>query len=622
MLRNIINKLVMCEAFLELIRRKRSKIIRSHHAKGFEQMLFKYMGELWNMLGRPIRTEDRLKQDLKAAAVVGFLGIVFGMFNFAEYVWIRGITPDLFSTLSSAVTILCGLLMMYFALIRKQHEPTVTVIVLYCFLVFSYIICTGRWGGAGILWSLLLPIIMCSFISVRYGILLSAFYTLMYFILFYSPLGKDAVGMYPAVFIRYFPMVYLCLSVLTAASMVQYHRIALSEIEYATQMKAEAEKQTRVAEDRNSQIEAMSFEALQTLAEIIDAKDPYTKGHSARVSQYAALLAREMKWPEERVNDVKNAALLHDIGKIGIPDSILNKPQRLTQVEYEIIKTHTTMGGDILRNGLMTQMAEDVAMSHHERYDGTGYPMGLKGEEISQEARLVAIADAFDTMSSNRIYRSASNRERIRRELLNGRGRQFDPEMTDKMIELWDRGILNPIMNENAPEVSEELEVPSELLQEAVEIFVSENADNVDKLAEGLKYTGNYKGALDVEYHQFAKFYEFIGHLEKRFNQPFRLLLISLKAEREEQFHKEELERAMAFMEKSIRLTVRSVDVITRYDLQHFLVILVGTDEDGSRIAVDRIFRGYYKMYGSGPYYPSYAVAESDHSLMDSAENG
>lgn len=584
-------------------------------------MFLKTLSELWNMLGRPIRTEDRLRRDLRAAALVGILGVLVGVFYFVENIWIRGVTPDLFSTIFSAVTVLCGLLMIYFALVRKEHEPAVLVVVLYCFLIFSCIICTGRWGGAGILWSLLLPIIMCSFISVRYGLLLSAFYTLMYFILFYTPLGKDAVGMYPAVFIRYFPVVYLCLSVLTAASMIQYHRIALSEIEYATQMKAEAEKQTRVAEDRNSRIEEMSFEALQTLAEIIDAKDPYTKGHSARVSQYAALLAREMNWPEERVNDVKNAAMLHDIGKIGIPDSILNKPQRLTQVEYEIIKTHTTMGGDILRNGLMTQMAEDVAMSHHERYDGTGYPMGLKGEEISEEARLVAIADAFDTMSSNRIYRSASNRERIRRELLNGRGRQFDPVMTDKMIELWDRGTLNPIMNENVPEIPEEMEVPSELLQEAVENFVSENADNVDELAEGLKYSGNYKGALDVEYRQFARLYEFIGHLEKRFNHPFRLLLISLKAEGEEQPHPEELERAMGFMEKAIRLTVRNVDVITRYDLQHFLVILVGTDEDGSRAAVDRIFRGFYKMYGSGPYYPSYAVAGSDHGLIDASGN-
>ena len=165
--------------------------------------------------------------------------------------------------------------------------------------------------------------------------------------------------------------------------------------------------QTQKAEERRQKVEQMSLQMVETLAQVIDAKDKYTKGHSTRVAEYAVLLAKEMGYQEEELGNLRYAALLHDIGKIGVPDSILNKPSKLTNAEYEVIKTHSIIGGDILKNVDNIPDAEDVARYHHERYDGKGYPEQRKGTEIPEKARIVCVADAYDAMNSKRIYRKA-----------------------------------------------------------------------------------------------------------------------------------------------------------------------------------------------------------------------
>ena len=165
-----------------------------------------------------------------------------------------------------------------------------------------------------------------------------------------------------------------------------------------TNLKEEVERQTAKAEERSRKIEQMSLQTIHTLANAIDAKDPYTKGHSTRVSQFSVLMAEALGWEKEKVENLRYAALLHDIGKIGVPDSILNNPKKLTDSEYNIIKSHATMGGEILRNKMMVEGAEDVALCHHERFDGSGYPKGLAGEDISEEAGIFAMADACDAL--------------------------------------------------------------------------------------------------------------------------------------------------------------------------------------------------------------------------------
>ena len=168
----------------------------------------------------------------------------------------------------------------------------------------------------------------------------------------------------------------------------------------------EHKRQAEQFEKRRKQTETMSLQMIQTLSVTIEAKDEYTRGHSYRVAQYAALIAEELGWDEDEVENLRNAAYLHDIGKIGIPDAILNKPSKLLDAEYEIIKKHTTIGADILKNITLIRHVEEVARYHHERYDGRGYPEGLGGEQIPVQARIVAVADSYDAMNSKRIYRN------------------------------------------------------------------------------------------------------------------------------------------------------------------------------------------------------------------------
>ena len=189
------------------------------------------------------------------------------------------------------------------------------------------------------------------------------------------------------------------------------------------------------------QIEKIASQVIWALANAVDAKDKYTSGHSVRVAEYSCKLARKMGKSKAEQKKIFYLALLHDIGKIGIPSSVLNKPGRLTDEEYEIIKSHPVIGEEIL--GTITEIP-DITMGarwHHERYDGKGYPDGKKGEEIPEVDRIIAVADAYDAMSSARSYRGVLPQEVIREQLEKGRGTQFDPLIADKMLELMDEDV-------------------------------------------------------------------------------------------------------------------------------------------------------------------------------------
>lgn len=195
-------------------------------------------------------------------------------------------------------------------------------------------------------------------------------------------------------------------------------------------------------EEKTREVELVTIESITTVANTIDAKDDYTKGHSIRVAYYAEALARKIGWSEEDVQNIHYVALLHDIGKIGVPDSVLNKPFKLTNVEFELIKNHTVMGGEILKDIKMFPKVDIGAKYHHERYDGKGYPNGLKGEEIPLVARIIGIVDSYDAMASNRVYRKRLQDEIVKEELIRGRGTQFDPYLVDQFMELLEEGEL------------------------------------------------------------------------------------------------------------------------------------------------------------------------------------
>ncbi len=177
---------------------------------------------------------------------------------------------------------------------------------------------------------------------------------------------------------------------------------------------------------------------VQSLADAIDAKDSYTNGHSGRVAEYSREIAKRCGYSETRQTDVYMMGLLHDVGKIGVPDDVINKPSRLNNEEFEKIKRHPAMGSQILYN--IEEMPELAigARWHHEKYDGTGYPDGLKGSEIPEEARIIAVADAYDAMTSNRSYRDIMPQEKVKEEILKGAGKQFDPKFANIMVEMID----------------------------------------------------------------------------------------------------------------------------------------------------------------------------------------
>ena len=199
-------------------------------------------------------------------------------------------------------------------------------------------------------------------------------------------------------------------------------------------------RQKKELESRRRQTERISLQTIKTLSVTVETKNVYTNGHSQRVADYSALIAGALGWDDKRINNLRNAAYMHDVGMIGIPDSIVNKPTRLTEEEYAIIQRHTLIGVDILKDITLIEHVAEVAHYHHERYDGTGYPEGIAGEEIPIEARIVAVADSYDAMNSKRIYRNALEKEKIIEELESCSGTQFDPVIAELFVRLIREG--------------------------------------------------------------------------------------------------------------------------------------------------------------------------------------
>ncbi len=191
---------------------------------------------------------------------------------------------------------------------------------------------------------------------------------------------------------------------------------------------------TRKLEQRKINDEKIIVETMLTLANFIDAKDEYTKGHSTRVSAYAVKLAKRMHLEEDEIRHLGYIALMHDCGKMGVPDYILTKPDKLTPEERKIVEQHTVLGGKILESMTAVPGIRDGALYHHERYDGTGYPEGLSDTEIPLYARIICVADSFDAMNSDRCYRKRLTMDVIKKELIDNAGKQFDPEIVKYML--------------------------------------------------------------------------------------------------------------------------------------------------------------------------------------------
>ena len=505
------------------------------------------------------------------------------------------------------------------------------------------------------------------------------------------------------------------------------------------------------------------------------------RGHSYRVAEYSALIAKQLGWSEHDVENLRNAAYLHDIGKIGVPDTILNKPTRLTDEEFAAIKSHTVMGADILKDITLLDHLVDIARNHHERYDGKGYPDGLVGEEIPLSARIVCVADSYDAMRSRRIYRNALPDEEIRRELLDNCSTQFDPQISRMFVDMLDKGMVvidedNPaaqgyrdnaaiesvadkfisevmktmssqekadsvdyltglymrsrgqqviaaLMQDNdgclafidmdnlkkvndvhghkagdralklignllAKETENETfaacriggdeflifmpysdrasvesvikrifegfesarEADCEIKEAALsaglcmttkgamfesdytkadkalyyvkqnckgsyffyEQLLADNKENTNlsadlrNVAKLLKESGSYTGALDLNYREFARIYEFVNNVGDRHNHNCYLVMVTMNTLPEQLADIEEIEKALDCMEQSIRSKIRKVDVCTRYSSMQYLIILFEPQENQIPNVMERIFMHYYELCDRENFKPQY----------------
>ena len=188
--------------------------------------------------------------------------------------------------------------------------------------------------------------------------------------------------------------------------------------------------------ETNAKLEKAYLETVETLRFTVEAKDTYTRGHSDRVSEYSVLIGKHMNLPEEDLNLLKIGGLFHDIGKIGIPDSILLKTARLTDNEYSEIKNHPKIGAQILSNATLFEKAIPIVKHHHERYDGLGYPEKLAGENIPLLVRIASVADSFDAMTSRRSYRDSMPLDVVKAEIEKNKGTQFDPKIADLFLDI------------------------------------------------------------------------------------------------------------------------------------------------------------------------------------------
>ena len=556
----------------------------------------------------------------------------------------------------------------------------------------------------------------------------------------------------------------------------------ITELEYwRNNLANEVDIQTKEVKKRQKEVEELSMQMVITLADAIDAKDTYTKGHSNRVSAYSVLLGRKLGLSESNLDELRYSAILHDVGKIGVPDVILNKPGKLTDTEYGLIKTHTEIGAEILKGTNIIKKASVIARHHHERYDGQGYPDGLRGDDIPYMARIVAIADAYDAMNSSRVYRKKMEREQIREELVRGRGKQFDPIMIDEFIRMFDEGemVLNTAKDAEEAEESESIAVAKqsgELLKKVMEqitlgtseeeidlvtglltrnvgerkifeamretkgAFVFFDVDNLKKINDtygheagdaALKYIGQilksrsnavacrlggdeflaffrevsveeiqeivsdiiagylklkdenpttkvasvsagivmtdtdsvydeiynhadkalyhvkqngkagyymygekekekeddyvdinllqksitqsgfYKGAMDVEYRQFTKLYEYTKNICERYNFELRLVMVTLLPKQKGSVAFDENETAMKYLEQSIVECIRNVDIFTRYGKNKYILICLNANDEQIDTLVKRVISRYYKICGNGIFEPIYEVANT-----------
>jgi putative nucleotidyltransferase with HDIG domain len=449
-----------------------------------------------------------------------------------------------------------GVIIAYSIYRHVKAEKVKNAIPIILLVYVCGVVCTVHYVFSNLLLAYLLPIFMCTVFES---------YTLLKITAGLSIVAQivSVIWEYTGARIMFEVDLYYAIPrflVSVAAILVAYILASILLKLFIEKKDAEIEEQKRIKSER------MSFQMMTALAGTIDAKDPYTNGHSSRVSMYAREIAKRAGYDEAFQQNIYFVALLHDIGKIGIPDNILGKTGKLTDEEYEIIKLHTTIGAEILSEITEIPKVAVGAKYHHERFDGNGYPDGLSGTDIPLVARIICVADAYDAMSSDRSYRKALSQETILKEIDKGRGTQFDPKFSDIMEDL-----IRSDKEYNMRGGTEEDLMGIVQLR----LLFGEESDD---------------GAFNTSIGGFGELYHFLRRYAKRNNIKMQLMVITLRCKDEKKDSDGILEEEhMWTLRNIVSSTVRKTDVATRLSRNQFIIILTDMNNEYVDIATNRI---------------------------------
>ena len=390
-----------------------------------------YIKRFWEIIRADDETPESIKIKrriiLAAAIPSNMVAIVLSVMSAYKFT-----TAMMFST----IFLSAGLLIINIIVLKKASLKYVALcLCITVYPVLTFYIFQGGHDGFGIYSILLLPLCLFIVFGLNRGLIACTYFLVLLCICFYSPAKSLLLYKYPESVLQYFPILYFVFFIFSFIINLQIKSLRLRQLNHNVEL------QQSVLEERN-RVEKISLETISIIMKALEAKDSYTEHHSLNVAKYAKAIAEKLKLPAKEIEHIYTLGLLHDIGKIGVPEVILNKPDRLTDEEFEKIKKHVLVGCEILKNFSSMPELYVGALYHHEWYDGKGYSNGLVGENIPITARIIAVADSVDAMYSNRVYRSSRSREYVMEQLERNKGTQFDPELSDIMIQLIGEGIL------------------------------------------------------------------------------------------------------------------------------------------------------------------------------------
>ncbi len=395
----------------------------------------KSINDLKYIIKFDVRTPERETREFRTAlnvigisAVVCFIATILNIYVKS---WIMAIV-----TLSASIVFFISRILLPHATAKNIVYNVIQVIF---GLLFSFFYIYGGNSGFAALWILPVPVALNAIFSFNKTLPLGTYFLVFLVLMSYTPLKELVPYEYADAFVQRFPILYVTVFLLSSRLGINEKKAEIDKILRYNEL------ETAVLNERKKNYEN-SVRTVTTIVNTMEARDPYTRNHSERVATYSKEIGRRMGFDKEKLNRLYLAGLVHDIGKISLPDVVLNKPRELTDAEWELVKNHPETGYSIVweYDGVVRGIG-DATRYHHERIDGHGYPYGLKGDKIPEFARIVAVADAYDAMTSKRVFKEGQDPEYAKNELLKGRGTQFDGKIVDIFVDMIENHVFDDV---------------------------------------------------------------------------------------------------------------------------------------------------------------------------------